>query len=109
MIYKTFHILKEKLSKTWHPRPEQTQTVPHCIYVVIYTSSQICECLFEDSSSFLKVSRFYPLRLVHEAGLLHFSVKVEISNTASLQPDYLWTCVEVAEGNLIGHDWVPNY
>ena len=60
-------------------------------------------------SSFLKASKFYPLRLVHEAGLLHFSVKVEISNTASLQPDYLWTCVEVAEGNLIGHDWVPNY
>ena len=34
---------------------------------------------------FFEVCRLYPLRLVHEAGLLHFSVKVEISHTASPQ------------------------
>ena len=45
----------------------------------------------------LKVSRFYQLRLVHEAGLLHFSVRVEILYPAWLQPDYLWTGFEVGK------------
>ena len=101
--------LKTKLDKTWHPRPEQTKIVPHCFYAVILTSSQICECLFDNFwVPFLRLVGF-----THYASFMNqvfyfpqWEWKPHIQHHRKL--DDLWTGFEVAEGNMFRHGWVAN-